>query len=612
MKWPKLDLADAARGAAETVRRYPLAVSAAVAACAFALLGINDPWWRVQPTLSFADADFERQQLFFRLMMAAGTGIPVFTGAHLLAGQLQQAGHPRLWGWTALVLALAVEALLLFHAYPKPEQDGWFLLEMFFFHVAAQGWSAGAAYLIAGRESDFWQLNQGLFLRFFTSTLYAATLWAGLAGALGVVDTLFNIHIDGKVYASLFAVLGLVFHPVFFLAGIPSAQALYHPKPAPYPKPLKAFAQFVLLPLVVIYLLILYAYMGRILVLQTWPQGLVSWLVFGFAIAGILAFLLLWPLREGSGWVQRYTQLFYGVLVPLIVLEALAIYKRVHAYGLTPERVILIVLALWLAGITLTGLLTRGHRIRYIPLSLAVVLVLPFVGPWGAIPLSIASQQQRMMRWFDVHGMLDAGKLQPYSGKTPLSEEEIRNLRSQLNFLDEAHALRPALANRWPGRSPLSDSLTRSRHVKSRRGESWETDPTVVFRVLRLPLSVESDRIHYNSPWGLTGVLDTRGARQVVSGGYLEEEGRDTATAGTFQVKLIPGGSLSIAKGKDTQTVSLQPQIQWLSRQDSLPDSLQVIPFRLAEAEGYIYLHELGFNRNPPRKITVDILLLLR
>lgn len=614
MKWPKLDLADAAHGAAQTVRRYPLAVLAAMAACTFALLGINDSWWRHAEPDTFSTADYQRQQQFFRLMMAAATGIPVFTGAHLLVGQLRQAGRSILWSWSVLGLAFLAEAVLLFHAYPKPEQEGWFLLEMFFFHIAAQGWSAGAAYLLSGRESDFWQLNQGFFLRFFTSTLYAATLWAGLAGALGVVDTLFSVHIDGKLYASLFAVLALVFHPIFFLAGIPAAQALYRPEAAPYPKPLKAFAQFVLLPLVVIYLLILYAYMGRILVLQTWPQGLVSWLVFGFAIAGILAFLLLWPLRtEGTaGWVQRYTQLFYGALVPLIVLEALAIYKRVHAYGLTPERVILIVLALWLAGITLTGLLTRGHRIRYIPLSLAVVLVLPFVGPWGAIPLSIASQQHRMMRWFEVHGMLSGGKLKPYSGQKSLSEEEIQDLRSQLYFLDDAHALRPVLERIWKSQLPLTDSLTQAGKDGSYQGEPGESHPTLIFRALNLPLTTEVDRVYYRSGWERNRILDVRGMRQILSPISLQETWIARASVGSFHLRLMPKGILIFANSRGSMVVSMQPQINNLNQKDSLPDSLQRIPFQLPGAEGYLYLTEMSFNRTLPYKAEASFLILLK
>ena len=619
MKWPKLDLADAARGAAQTLRRYPLAVLAAMAACTFALLGINDDGWRDAKPGNFSSADYQRQQQFFRLMMAAATGIPVFTGAHLLVGQVRQTGRPMFWGWSVLGLAFLAEAVLLFHAYPRPKEDGWFLLEMFFFHIAAQGWSAGAAYLLSGRESDFWQLNQGFFLRFFTSTLYAATLWAGLAGAFGVVDTLFSVHIDGKLYASLFAVLALVFHPIFFLGGIPAAQALYQPRVIPYPKPLKAFAQFVLLPLVVIYLLILYAYMGRILVLQTWPQGLVSWLVFGFAIAGILAFLLLWPLRtEGTtGWVQRYTQLFYGALVPLIVLEALAIYKRVHAYGLTPERVILIVLALWLAGITLTGLLTRGHRIRYIPLSLAVVLVLPFVGPWGAIPLSIASQKYRMMRWFEKHKLLEAGKLKLHTARN-ISVGEWKDLQSQLEFLDEQKALRPAIAALWPGRSPLPPI---SKNEKRSQNTGYlQSYPSLVVSALQPDdFPIDLDRVvapefqgyRFSSEWSSSKVLDTHGARRILYVESLTDADKQDYKVGDFRIRLLPKARLSLANSKGKQILSLQPQIQALARRDTLSDVLQTIPFNLPGAKGCVYINELTMERTPTHIDNASFLILI-
>ncbi|MBK9320884.1 MAG: DUF4153 domain-containing protein [Bacteroidetes bacterium] len=104
-----------------------------------------------------------------------------------------------------------------------------------------------------------------------------------------------------------------------------------------YPNGLRIFTQFVLLPLVTIYLGILYVYELKILITMNWPRGWVSYLVIGFSTAGILALLLVWPLRNDDRykWVKTFTRLFYIALLPLIALLFFSIYIRVKEYGIT-------------------------------------------------------------------------------------------------------------------------------------------------------------------------------------------------------------------------------------------------------------------------------------
>ena len=98
--------------------------------------------------------------------------------------------------------------------------------------------------------------------------------------------------------------------------------------------------QYVLLPLVGIYLVILYAYGLKILFQWNWPQGWVSQLVLWYSVVSILSILLLWPLREkaDSGWIKSFTSWFFRLLIPLLVMLFLAIFERIGDYGLTVNR----------------------------------------------------------------------------------------------------------------------------------------------------------------------------------------------------------------------------------------------------------------------------------
>ena len=104
-----------------------------------------------------------------------------------------------------------------------------------------------------------------------------------------------------------------------------------------YPKGLKIFTQYVLLPLVSLYLVILYSYEIKIYFTSHWPEGWGTYLVLCFSVSGILSLLLIWPLRneEGQHWIKNFTRFFYFALFPLILLLALAIYKRILQYGIT-------------------------------------------------------------------------------------------------------------------------------------------------------------------------------------------------------------------------------------------------------------------------------------
>jgi len=107
-----------------------------------------------------------------------------------------------------------------------------------------------------------------------------------------------------------------------------------------YPKGLKVFAQYVLFPLVMVYLVILYVYMGKIIIAWDWPQGWVSKLILGFSGAGLFSLLLLHPVtgREENVWIRTAARWYYVILIPLLVMLFFAVWRRVSEYGVTPGR----------------------------------------------------------------------------------------------------------------------------------------------------------------------------------------------------------------------------------------------------------------------------------
>jgi hypothetical protein len=288
--------------------------------------------------------------------------------------------------------------------------------------------------------NGFWQFNQLLFIRILITAVYSGALYLGLTVAILSFDKLFNVHFDDKIYMKLFFVILGFFNTWFFLSGMPENHDELETQSF-YPKGLKIFTQYVLLPLVIIYLLILYLYTGKIIIQWQLPVGWVSYLVLGFSVTGIFSLLLIHPLRnlEGHNWIKIFSKVFYLVLFPLIVLLFAAILRRTDDYGITERRYYVFVLACWLTGIALYFTFSKIKNIKLIPISLCLIAFLTSIGPWGAFSISQNNQFNRLKEILVKNEILVNEKI--HKSEKTLSVEDKKNISSIISYLDERNAL---------------------------------------------------------------------------------------------------------------------------------------------------------------------------
>ncbi len=279
---------------------------------------------------------------------------------------------------------------------------------------------------------SFWQYNRTLFLSFLTAVLYSTTLFAGLSLAILAIDQLFEVQIPERIYGYLAAMVFFFFNTLLFVGNIPDLHVTDQEED--FPKGLRLFTQYVLLPLVALYVLILLGYEVKILVQWTLPKGWVSYLVLCSGIFGILAFLLVYPLKESTVWVRRFNRYFYWLLIPLILLMMVAIYTRIDQYGVTEPRYLVALLACWLFIVSLYFIVSRKDDIRFIPVSLAIVLLLASVGPLSGFEVAKRNQKHRLSRVLERYNLLKEGKLVYDSGKE-LKPEDAHSLSAALDFM---------------------------------------------------------------------------------------------------------------------------------------------------------------------------------
>jgi len=426
MKFPSIkSLADSA---ASTLKRFPFEVLFALAGTIAAIIYINKE-------------ELLPASLYTKIIMTANLGLLISLATSLF---IESKGGQKKWIIRFVVALIACSLLFIFN--PQLRSIDWvrFFLLSLAFHLIV----AFAAFTEKGHIKGFWQFNKTLFLRFLASMLYSIVLYLGIAAAISASKLLFNLHFEYKVYGILFAIVAGLFNTIFFLAGIPSNIAELDQDDT-YPKGLKVFTQYVLIPLASLYVIILLAYEIKILVQWSLPKGLVSNLILGYAVFGILSILLIYPLRdqEENKWIKTYARSFYFLLLPLIVLLFLAVFTRILPYGITAPRYFLIVLAGWLLFITFYFLLSRKQNIKIIPISLCILTLLSVYGPQSAFSVSKYSQRRLLINIFKKYGAFNNGKLSSLS-KTTVSKKDGQNAIEKLNYFvydNDLSGLQPCL-----------------------------------------------------------------------------------------------------------------------------------------------------------------------
>ncbi len=413
--------------ASNTVLRFPLVIISSITG-SFAVV------WLINQ--SGATEILEAK--VFALSFVGFLGISWFFSITVFLEQLETKA---VTGWPfqgAAAIALIGYYFYLNNILIDAEFEVWY--QLFLFFLATHLFAAFAPFLVSNRIDQFWEYNKTLFLRFLISGVYSAALFIGLTVALYATDVLLEINIDEEFYPSLFIIIGGIFNTWFFLAGLPSGSSIPENE-IEYPKGLKVFVQYVLISLVTVYIVILYAYLIKIILQWELPNGWVSNLVLSFSIAGILSILLLYPINEEDGkkWIQLFSKWYYRALIPLLILLFFSIYVRISEYGVTINRFFVATLGVWLTYIVCYFIFSKVKSIKVIPISLTVFVLLSAVGPFSAFNVSERSQFGRLNELIEQNGI-------QVSNPVPINESEIPDstiieIQSIVSYLIDNHSV---------------------------------------------------------------------------------------------------------------------------------------------------------------------------
>ena len=369
-----------------TFRRFPLAVSSMLLATMAAL------------ALSHELSDWEVHQTtqWLKIIFGLAIGLPIHFCFSILNERTQYSSTQK-WIVYGLGIALHLGLYFFIQNIAITEEGG--IISLLNTLIIAHLLASVVPFLLRFRQTPFWNYNHLLFSTFLSSSFFSAVIYAGLAIAYTAISVLLsNEIISETLYIDTFILIAGIFHTFFFLSKIPSDL----PEEIEYPETLTRLNTWILAPLVVIYMAILYLYTAKITFMGKLPEGWVSIWILAFTIVGILTWLLAYPLlaQAQAKRIVQWVRYYFWALIPLLGQLWWAILYRVLQYGITEPRAIILFIAFWLTLVILYVLISNKKTLIFIPTSLLVAaIVYTFGGPISASQWSYRSQ---LARWQDM------------------------------------------------------------------------------------------------------------------------------------------------------------------------------------------------------------------
>ncbi len=359
------------------------------------------------------------------VLLTLSLGISWLIGIQFFVEQFK---NKKKWLWLKVVV-LALLGLFYWY-YPSVyhyTQNPIYLTRFFLYLIAGHLFVLFAPFLVKWDKNAYWNYLNLTGVAITRSLFFSGILFLGLVLALVAIDALFDITIKGERYGQLFIFCIGIVNTWIYLADFPKNVILN--TSIQFNKAIEVLVKYILIPLVILYLLILYAYSAKIVIEWELPKGWVSYLVIALSVLGYVIQIIINPIQKNiKSWtINRFFPWFYFLLIPLNILLFVAIFRRINDYGITENRYFVLAIAIWNVAMIAYVLLSKKKALRTIPISLFAIAIFSSFGFWGAHSVANASQTRQFEEIFN----------KVKENNNVASQSELYQLKSILTFLEE-------------------------------------------------------------------------------------------------------------------------------------------------------------------------------
>ena len=327
-----------------------------------------------------------------------------------------------------------------------------------FYCYSPKFWGANFIALLVLLGFPFEKNNQGFTYRNFINLFHlglATAVWLlvfGLVAAiLFTITTLFNVEFSYSFYSHFYTSLGIFTQPLFFLV----FQQRQAKSEMTLNRIFEILVNFVLAPALMIFTVLLYAYVVQIIFEGVLPKGMLANITLPYLLGGLGVYALR-SICAKARW-ETFFKFYPYLAIVSIVLLWLAIDRRISAYAWTEARIYLVALA---TAITIAYTILIISKIRQYRLISVVVMIAIFVMTWVVNPKEIAYQSQTER----FEQLLTKLNLSDNSGK----------IRDDVDFVERLENMPKSELKDWEELDSVSDYLLYSIELDSSVEDAYQ------------------------------------------------------------------------------------------------------------------------------------------
>ena len=327
-----------------------------------------------------------------------------------------------------------------------------------FYLTSPKFWGANFIALLVLLGFPFEKNNQGFTYRNFTNLFHlglATAVWLlvfGLVTAiLFTITTLFNVEFSYSFYSHFYTSLGIFTQPLFFLV----FQQRQAKSEMTLNRIFEILVNFVLAPALMIFTVLLYAYVVQIIFEGVLPKGMLANITLPYLLGGLGVYALR-SICAKARWETFFKFYPYLAIVPIVLLW-LAIDRRISAYAWTEQRIYLVALA---TAITIAYAILIVPKARQYRLISGVVMVAIFAMTWVVKPQEIAYQSQ-------------TARFEQLLKKLNLSDDSGK-IRDDVDFVERLENMPKSELKDWKELDSVSDYLLYSIELDSSVEDAYQ------------------------------------------------------------------------------------------------------------------------------------------
>ena len=416
-------------GLQSIVQRFPLTLFFTIASC-LSLIYLNHH-------LLF---DGQNKQLEFFFVFYPLTATILSLTLHLWTEDMRQ--QLKAWGWQGGLHALWL-ALCIYWATEYELSIGQSIAAGTCLGAMLVGWFTLP---FAQQANDRPAIN--FLIRLMGSGIIAAgtslVLFLGILLLIQSFKYLFNMDIEETLYADTANVCFTLVAPLLFMFQLPKDEQKYSQYNWLQHKFGNGIIHYLLIPLHLAYVITLYLYAAKILVTWELPNGWVSTLVSVLMLLTVIILFLLYPIhqQDQAKPVDRLAVRYLPIIVlPLLVLMSVGIGRRFSDYGVTIQRLYLLLFNLWCYAVCIGLIVCRSRKVMWVAWSFVAILLLVSVFPVNVSSYTHNRLQKQVRELLAKHNMTKF----PISSKTytallkQVGYKQAKSFAGKLNYLNSTY-----------------------------------------------------------------------------------------------------------------------------------------------------------------------------